>query len=430
MGRENNLALVNHLHWVNADRFGWSASIGSGLKVAFVFLNAHSLEDTFEQLKVFLGHLNFIQPVVFFSEDCSFADYLRNNKVEVKILNINQDRQFIKSNLVFYKILKENQIKLVQFCELAAFKSLAWGAKMAGAKIVYILNEIPTVFDSKNCAAFALSDQIVLNSPVLYTGLERASNFIFRNRTWKFLRRWFNSGKQMLVSRKQLLMNMVQVIYHGVELEKFYIIDEVERSRIRQKLGIESSAKVVAYIGEFKSQNQQLEFMQTCALKILTDNQQVNFYFITKNRSSKSQSYIFSCCDFVESFGLQDKMFLTEVQTEIEMLDLLRAIDIVVLSPQAALEIDWLAKVFSLGKPVVTFNLAQHIKEFVGEYTTGVIVPVEDFYRLQLALKELISNDIFYKQCVENALDVSKYFFDVNYAVEKYEKLYRNLKTA
>jgi glycosyltransferase involved in cell wall biosynthesis len=225
-------------------------------------------------------------------------------------------------------------------------------------------------------------------------------------------------------------MNMARVIYRGVELEKFYAISDAERCGLRRKLGIELSAKVVAYIGEFKPQNQQLEFMQTCGLKILIKDNPVNFYFVTEKQFSKSQPYIFSCCDFVESFGLQDRMFLTEMKSEFEVLDLLRAVDVVVLSPQAALEVDWLAKVLSLGKPVVAFNVAQHLREVVGEYETGVLAPQNDFHKLQVAIQELISNDIFYKQCVDNALDVSKYFFDINYTVEKYENLYRNLKSS
>ena len=360
-----------------------------------------------EGLKTFFAHCNFICPIVFFNTNCELARHLLRNGIGVRFLG---GGGRIKSNWQIRKILKKYDLAFIQCYGRDAFEHYAFGARAVGLKVIFYLPH--QHLQSKiNNLHLRMSDKILVESAQQYSMLEEQS-------------------RRLYISMQKEFAQHVAIAGHGVNLERYYPVDVVEMLRLREKQGIDLDAKVIVCLGEFSSQNKQLEFIQQVCLKFATTAKQgkrMEFRFAVQNPlpndlTDFSHFYLLTCCDIIDNLNLRRMMFLNTVEREQKFLDLLRAADIAVLSPEVARDEQSLAKILSLGKPVVTIDAWKHTTEFIEEHGCGKSCKSSDFNTVFSAILELLQNDILYKQSCNNAQMIARHLFDANHTVGEYEK--------
>ena len=417
-----------------------------GKCAGYVFWDADKLSAReAERLKTFFDHCNLIAPTVFFNGDCSLAQYLSGKGIPVRflsdysqeaarkgilsgfkrvLLKIPFAKQF-KSNWQFRNILKEYNLEFVQCYGKDAFEHYAFGAGASGLKVICYLEKLPALATSKikywrENLPLILSDKVLVGSMRQYEALEEQSRRLF-------------------ISMQKEFSQHVAMVRSGVNLERYYPVDVIEILRLREKLGINFDAKVVVFLGEFASQNKQLEFLQQVCLKFAASasvkrGRRVEFRFAMRDtlpgdltdagdsKFSQSHSYLLKCCDLIDSLNLRNGIFLDAVGKEQRFLDLLRAADIAVLSPEVARNEESLAKILSLGKPIVTIDAWNQTAELIAEHGCGKACKSSDFNAVYEAVFEFVQNDILYKQSCNNAQMIARHSFDANYTVGEYER--------
>ena len=397
-------------------------------QVGYAFWNAEQISaQELERLKTFFDHCNFVSPVVFVNRDCELAKYLDGKGIVVEVLN---GKNIIESNRGFYNLVKSYNLEFVQCYGRGAFEHYAFVAKLAGLKTVCNLPEVRADYTRgrinsvRDSLLLMLSDKILVNSKTQYDTLEEQSRRLF-------------ASMQMEFSKK------VAVVKHGINLERYYPVDVIDVLKLRQKLGINLDAKVVVFLGDFSPRNKQLDFLQQVCLKFSASvssgqGRRTDFYFATQDAlphdlmsaeadgtlkpSMQSYSYLLRCCDLIDSLNLRGQIFLEAVGKEQRFLDLLGASDIAVLSPEVAQDEELLAKVLSLGKPIVTISDVTQTTAFIEEHSCGYSCHTSDLAAVFNGLYGLVQNDILYKQCCNNAKMIAKHMFDANYATGEYER--------
>jgi glycosyltransferase involved in cell wall biosynthesis len=329
----------------------------------------------------------------------SFADMLREAGIDVEIVifpSLKKINPFaIISTIVKIKrIINEKKIDIVH--SNGPRMSLVSGIAAKLAKIAVVWHERTLVekgmWDSDRFFSF-LADRIICNSEAIR-------------------QRFLKNGK---IHRK------IITIINGVDTALFN--PSVDGSYIRREFDIKDSEIVIGMASRIDPTKGQLYLIQAAAA-LTHCHPNLKFLISGGVFGQRFIDYKNSLDELIVQENLQDKIIFTDIRND--MLQIMAAINILVLASDAEGCGRVLFEAMASGKPVVATNTGG-TPEIVLDKETGLLVPPKDSKSLTEAISVLLSDSKLAEDMGKKARKRVEEYFTIEEHVKKTEKVYREL---
>lgn len=273
---------------------------------------------------------------------------------------INNFRMFIE--------IRRSGTTVVHLNDHCALWNAAFGAKLAGAKIIFNVRD--GMRDGASVARWRfylwLSDRFL----VLSRDME-------------------DHWREKLAPLSTHQSGKFRHLYSIVDRVRFYPIDAEQRRALRDRLGIELGRSVLVYVGRFDEKKAQLAFIREALPSIVRERGDVMVFFIGDFRPEED-SYAARCQDAVHELGLSEHVGFIGYVSKIE--DWYRAADLILLASQREGLARCMIEGIACGTPMVSFAVCS-AKEILEEHGCGLAVPLHAYSAFARAVLALLNDD-------------------------------------
>ena len=384
-------------------------------KVAFALFQTSQLADGgVNSAGVLLKHLNSFRPLIITQLESDLTKSLRERGFPVHLLSTRREPgvslwhkgfrsgmadllRIISSNFWCAGWLLKNGVRTLHCNDILAFLYLGLGAKLVGAKIIFVLrrsflNNEPLGW--KHRLAFLFAHKIVTLSEEMSSAL---------------------SARIMKVSGRKIVP-----IYSGVDRQRYYAVDNAERQEIIDKLGLNSDDIKIGYVGTIQPRKGQLEFLLNIGSKLKDNIPRLKIYFIGSALPCH-RAYQEQCFAVRTSLHLEETCyFIGETDN---MADWYRAFDFVVLASLSEGLARAMIESLSVGTPIISFAVSS-AHEILKQHNCGLIVERDNYTKLYEAIVRLSNNPAEREIFRDNALRTTDYLFDANQQANSFEAVY------
>jgi len=235
----------------------------------------------------------------------------------------------------------------------------------------------------------------------------------------KFFDRWVvafiansKATKEWSIQTEGLLPQQVHVIYNALDFGVYSTQDDSIREVVRKRLGIASAAKIIGIVANLRPVKGHGVFLHAAA-KVCEKFDDVFFLLIGQGEECERLEAL------VEELGIADRVRFLGRQQNVQ--DILRAMDIGVLSSHSESFSNALMEYLAAGLPVVCTDVGG-VRELVHEGVNGQIVDSGDSIAMGVAMVKILCNLGAY------SLDSSREWLQNNCSVlcvvEQYAQLY------
>jgi glycosyltransferase involved in cell wall biosynthesis len=270
---------------------------------------------------------------------------------------------------------------------------------------------------------------ISLQIPLILT--KRVGSFIVKK---DFLHRWLYSRltciiaisreiKQNVIDTCPIPEEKVQLIYNGVDLEKFDP-DKADCKRIKKEFNIKEDEIVIGMLARFSPGKGHEEFL-AAGKELLKSYHNLRFIIIGEP-SAGEEEYAGKIKSMVNDYNIADKAVFTGFRTDIP--DLLSAMDIFTFPSHSEAFGNALIEAMAMGKPSVCSNSAG-VPEIAIEGKTGYFFKKQDADDLAKKLGLLIDSPHNRKAFGDAARYHVKQNFDLNRVTDKILAIYYDALT-
>ncbi len=223
--------------------------------------------------------------------------------------------------------------------------------------------------------------------------------------------------RRVVLEKERVKPDKVEVIYNGVVLEKFGLVDELRVQRVRKELNINPNELVVGMVANF-SWIKGHEALLAAAPEIIKEVPNVKFMLVGEGallQSLKSQ---------VASLKLEDKFIFLGKRTDIP--ELLSIMDVSLNLSYSEGMSNTILESMAAGVPVVA-TAADGNLETVIDNVTGLLVSPKDVGATAQAIIKLLKDENLRKSLGGNARRIAREKFDSKIMIGKMEQLYTKL---
>lgn len=210
-----------------------------------------------------------------------------------------------------------------------------------------------------------------------------------------------------------------RVIPNGIDTSVF-VPSSAARQGLREELGLEKKSILIGAIARFHPQKDHPNFLQAAAL-LLQDNKESDIHFLLCGQGCDRDNSTLT--QLIDELSLTQNIHLLGQRNDVP--DIMAALDIATSSSFTEALPNVIAEAMSCGTPCVVTDVGD-CAELVGN--TGRIVPPTNSEALARAWQELLDlseeERMNLGQLARNRIKDS---FSLEIAVQKYEKLYREL---
>lgn len=365
-------------------------------KVAFVHGNSNIIAG---QEKVLINIVKGIklreyEVVVILPKEGIFADELKNNGIRVKFSALSRFRiknplPFIMTVLKLYAFIKKEKIAVIHTSGLYPNQYSILSAKLAGIPCVCHLNS--TIYNREEFAEslLGLSDSVIAVS----------------------------NGVKENIQRSGVLTKEIKVIYNGFESGQYHANpDKVEK--IKKDLCVSGKTRIIGQIGRITERKGMIHFIKVA--KIVSEyHEDVKFLLIGDDKCEPG--YMDKMKDLVRELGLTGRVVFTGYQDDIaEWISLL---DIAVHCSEVEGLPSVLIEAMLLNKPVICTAIPGSV-EIVENGRTGLLVPVGGFKEMADSVLQLLRDNEYTKNLVNNAKQMVETKFDLNKQIDQILDVY------
>jgi len=225
------------------------------------------------------------------------------------------------------------------------------------------------------------------------------------------------SIKQTLVQRG-VPSDRIHIIKNGINLDDFQPVDEGERKRIREKLGLKIGTPVIMNLGRLTEQKAHCNIVH--AARIMK-SRELEFVVLIIGEGELREALSQQICEH----GVETEVKLLGFRDDARML--LQIADIFLLPsldeglPMAMLE------AMASRVPVIATGVGD-IPELFDSAEIGIQIPVNDVHAIAQAIEELLINRESNREYAENAHATILKYYSSNAMFCNYSILYKNVK--
>lgn len=222
--------------------------------------------------------------------------------------------------------------------------------------------------------------------------------------------------KENLIKREKIPTEKIQVIYNGIDLNKF---DSRRRSRnqIRESLGILNGNPVIGIIGRLAKEKDHQTFLNAAKI-IISALPKLNFIIAGDGNLRKELE------SASVSLGLNNRVIFTGNTHNIS--DILQATDILVSTSLYEGCSNVILEAMATGLPVVASKVGGN-PEIVNDGTTGILVPPQNPNALAKAILSLLNNPQLMQSMGKNGRERIEADFLLSKMVNNTEEVYESL---
>jgi glycosyltransferase involved in cell wall biosynthesis len=276
----------------------------------------------------------------------------------------------LRNNLRARALVRRHRIRVVHCNDHIAFGNAGFGAKLAGARIVFNVRD------------------------TLRAGSRK-------RRLWQlFLRlcdRFLVLSHEMVdawrVDLEPLSCQPVQAakfcfVYSIVDRQRYSPVDDLTRARIRHRLGLVPERPAVLSVGRIEEKKGQLHFLQHGLPLLVARRPDVLIYFVG-DYDPVHDPYAAQCAAEVDAAGLTGHVRFVGYSPEIA--DWYRAADVVILTSKREGLPRCVIEGIASGASIVAFDVCS-VREILEEHGCGVAVDREDYGAMAVAIADLLAD--------------------------------------
>ena len=221
-----------------------------------------------------------------------------------------------------------------------------------------------------------------------------------------------NDAKKELLSCNKINTNKVNVIYNGIDIEK-YSADKKNNISSKKSLGVQDSDIVIGTVARLSEEKDQITLIDAFS-KI---NSQVRIKLVIAGDGPCKQKLQ----DHVEKLNLSEKVMFLGFRNDIP--NILKALDIFVLSSLTEGISLTLLEAMAANLPIVATDVGGN-PEVVEDGLTGFLVPSKSCDEMAKKIEDLISNEKLIQMMGMAGRKRVEDKFSLNSMVRKYDTLY------
>jgi sugar transferase (PEP-CTERM/EpsH1 system associated) len=224
-----------------------------------------------------------------------------------------------------------------------------------------------------------------------------------------------NFSKDSLVKYEKLPARKIKVIYNGISLEEFKI--SLDREAKRKELGIDQDEVVMGMVGRFDPIKNQLMLLRAFS-EVLKHISGTKLLLIGDGPLKEK------CKKFASELGIGDRVVFLGWRRDV--LELLRTLDIFVLSSLTEATSLTLLEAMAAGLPVIATDAGGN-PEIIMNDRTGILISLGNYREFAKAMVSLIEDPEKRKRMGEAGIRRIKALFSIDRMLKEYEDLYLSL---
>ena len=356
-----------------------------------------------ESISEILQRLRRVKPIVVTHRETAVTQRWREAGYSVKAwpMDANGVRMIsaLAANLKMFRLVRTTGCRVVHCNDIAALWHTAFGARLAGAKVVFNVRNIKPATQRYGWRwqwGRRLSQRQVVLSREMQTELQRRLGVANDDREG------------------------IDYIYSAVDLTRFSPVDDSRRIELRQRLGIPADSFAIGCVAPFDQRKAQLDFIRQAGPHVKNLMPQARIYFIGDFVPAQND-YARRCAEAAESIGLADRISFVGFSTDIN--NWYRALDVTVIASRNEGLARCMIESLACGTPVVSFEVCS-AREILEQLDRGLVVPQGDYPALVRAIGRLAAEDETRRKLGKTSVDAARRLFDPRRAVARYEQLY------
>ena len=383
---------------------GEAVAVDTARPVIFVVSQSGSRANGgVESISEILQRLRRVKPIVVTHRETAVTQRWREAGYSVKAwpMHANGVRMIsaLAANLKMFRLVRTTGCRVVHCNDIAALWHTAFGARLAGAKVVFNVRNIKPATQRYGWRwqwARRLSQRQVVLSREMQTELQRRLGVANDDREG------------------------IDYIYSAVDLTRFSPVDDSRRIELRQRLGIPADSFAIGCVAPFDQRKAQLDFIRQAGPHVKNLMPQARIYFIGDFVPAQND-YARRCAEAAESIGLADRISFVGFSTDIN--NWYRALDVTVIASRNEGLARCMIESLACGTPVVSFEVCS-AREILEQLDRGLVVPQGDYPALVRAIGRLAAEDETRRKLGKTSVDAARRLFDPRRAVARYEQLY------
>ena len=312
----------------------------------------------------------------------------------------------LRANLRMYRLIRSTGCRVVHCNDIAALWHTSFGARMAGAAVVFNVRNIKPE-GQRYGWRWQIARRISNRRLVLSKEMQRS------------LARRLHLKDSSAVGSKE----GIEYIYSAVDLLGFSPVDEGARTELRARLNIEADSLALGYVAAFDPRKAQLKFIKEAAPRLKDLLPQAKVYFIG-DFAPEQNDYARQCLEAVENSGLEESVSFVGYTSE--MANWYRALDLVVVASRNEGLARCMIESLACATPVVSFDVCS-AREILEERGCGRVVPEGNYELLVEQLAALSKQRAVLQRLGRSGVAVARELFDPHEVVRQYEQLYFSL---
>lgn len=380
-------------------------------EVVFVIAQSGNLSNGgVESITQVLEGLGKIAPVVVTQRETPANRRWREKGAPVLLwpMTALRPRSLLRANLRMLKLIRSSRARVVHCNDIFALWHTGFGARLAGAKVVFNVRNIKPVgvrYGWRWRVARALSNRQLVLSREMQSRLA--------------LRLGVNDARAG--ERRE----GIEFIYSAVDTRRFHPVKGEERARLRERLKIAAGCFAIGYVGAFEPRKGQLEFIREAGprLKERLPQEQARVYFVGDFDADENE-YARECLCAVKELGLEETFSFIGYTSEVA--NWYRAADLCVVASRNEGLARSMIEALACATPVVSFDVCS-AREILEERGCGLVVEEGDYEELVKQVAALAHHRERLEQFGSLGAQAARELFDPQEVVARYEQLYLSL---
>lgn len=272
------------------------------------------------------------------------------------------------NNIRMFGEVRRTGVRVVHLNDHCALWNAAFGAKLAGARL--ILNVRDGMRDGASVPRWRfylwLSDRFLVLSRDMQAHWQEKLAPLSGRQTAKFCH-----------------------LYSIVDRARFHPLAAKERSALRARLGLDAGRSVLVYVGRFDEKKAQLAFIREALPQIARDRPDALVCFVGDFRPDQD-AYAAHCRDSVSTLRLDDNVRFVGYTPDVA--DWYRAADLILLASTREGLARCMIEGICCGTAMVSFSVCS-AREILEGYACGVVVPSDDYREFADAVVGVLNDD-------------------------------------
>lgn len=392
------------------------------LKIIFVVFQTGNLANGgVESISQIIEHGQRLAPVVVTQIETPINQRWQKSGAEVRLWQIpyNMCSSFYRANFKaklqrlyslfetnwrMYQLVRSTGSPVVHCNDPTALWHTGFGAKLAGAKVVFNIRGTKAAHESYGWnwqMYFWLSDrQLVLSQEMRQTFIEQLA----------------------IPPERQANLGYIYSIVNGNTLHP---VSAPERDTIRQRLGISPDTFAIGYIATFRECKAQLDVIEQLAPRLKQAIPNLKIYFVGDFEPDKNE-YAKRCGEAVQRLNLEQTIVFVGYTSAVS--DWYKAVDLVTIASNQEGLARCMIESLACGTPVVSFEVCS-AREILEGHTCGRVVPQADYPAMAEAIQVLFEQPELRRSLGENGAAAARDLFQPEHIIQQYEMFYASLAT-